>query len=286
MIIGPGIYRDGSGNLVEFLSPVEWTAGGLNREDISWRDPVPPGENPGFPHEEWVARRTYGAGSILPGPHTPSPYQVAEGAVYTPPVEPGDAPSDIVPIPGMPVVYDGGGSMLPATVLPGSSPYSYVPLSGPYIPDPLDGGGGDGHLAVADISALGVAVAQGNIGVLLALAKALIARYGLTLVKGALISLGATWIISQLTGGDLGGDTPPERTIVKRWSANGWPFMMDDRGHIWTKNKDGVWKHWKPAKPIVMVRGRTTLAGAVKAQRYLDHMWRTVAKRTKALKLA
>ncbi|GAI07902.1 unnamed protein product, partial [marine sediment metagenome] len=46
------------------------------------------------------------------------------------------------------------------------------------------------------------------------------------------------------------------------------------------------WKMWRPKKPIVLYRGKVTLSQAVKAQRMLDRLWKTVAKRTKALKLA
>jgi len=47
------------------------------------------------------------------------------------------------------------------------------------------------------------------------------------------------------------------------------------------------WKMWRPTKPLaVMYRGKTSLSQAVKVQRYLDRMWKTVAKKTKAVKLA
>jgi len=97
--------------------------------------------------------------------------------------------------------------------------------------------------------------------------------------------------VSAKTRPDLFGGTSPlgdiaGKRVVKSWDANGWPFSMTSDGRIYTMTKSGITKSWKPKKPIVMVRGKTSLAGAVKAQRYLDHMWRTVAKRTKALKLA
>ncbi len=81
--------------------------------------------------------------------------------------------------------------------------------------------------------------------------------------------------------GQVGGGT-----VVKSWQAGGWPFSMTSDGRIHTITKNGIMKSWKPKKPIVMFRGSTTLSQAVKAQRYLDKQWRTVAKRVKQLKMA
>ena len=48
-----------------------------------------------------------------------------------------------------------------------------------------------------------------------------------------------------------------------------------------------AWKKWRPKKPLaVMYRGKTTLSQAIKVQSYLDKMWRKVAKKTKAIKMA
>lgn len=274
-MVPAGYYINAAGLTFYTPVPIE-NRGFLNA--VNWRNTVA---------ELWVGGVVGGPpapSDVIPG--MPTEYQISQGAVYSPPSpEPGDAPAAITPIPGIPIVYDGGGTMLPSTTIqPGSSPPDYVTLG-----VTTDGGGGPSGgapMTAADLSSLSSAITGGNIAAILSLVRAFITKYGLTLVKSVLLSLGATWVLNQLTGGGLFGDEPPQVEIVKRWSANGWPFMMDSKGVIWTKNKDGVWKHWKPVKPIVMVRGRTTLAGAVKAQRYLDHLWRTVAKRTKALKLA
>ena len=74
--------------------------------------------------------------------------------------------------------------------------------------------------------------------------------------------------------------------VVKTWKAGGWPFSMTADGYLHTVTKNGIMKRWKPKKPIVLVRGSVTLNQAVRAQRMLDKMWRTVAKKTKQLKLA
>ncbi len=85
-------------------------------------------------------------------------------------------------------------------------------------------------------------------------------------------------------GGNLGAIDGVK--VVKTWKAGGWPFSLTSDGRIHTITKNGIQKSWKPKKPIVLMRGTTNLGTAIKAQRYLDHMWRTVAKRTRQLKLA
>jgi len=85
---------------------------------------------------------------------------------------------------------------------------------------------------------------------------------------------------------------PAGRDIVSLWNTNpqapqyGQTFYRMANGKIATVNKFGVWKEWRPKKHIVLPRGSTTLSQYVKAQRYLDRMARTIAKRTKALKMA
>jgi len=86
--------------------------------------------------------------------------------------------------------------------------------------------------------------------------------------------------------GGPGAPEPPAALIAKEWSTGTARFYMLIDGRICCRKKNGVWKIWRPKKHIVLPRGTTTLAQAVKAQVYLDRMWRTVAKRTKALKLA
>lgn len=64
------------------------------------------------------------------------------------------------------------------------------------------------------------------------------------------------------------------------------PFAMLSNGSIVVRRADGSFKKYRPKKHIILPRGSTTLSQAVKAQSYLDKLWRKVAKRTKAVKMA
>lgn len=89
----------------------------------------------------------------------------------------------------------------------------------------------------------------------------------------------------DLFGGDLGSINGVK--VVKSWKAGGWPFSMTSDGRIHTVTKNGIQRTWKPKKPLVVMSGSNMrLGNAVRVQRRLDKMWRTVAKRTKVLKLA
>lgn len=88
---------------------------------------------------------------------------------------------------------------------------------------------------------------------------------------------------------------PTGQQIVKAWVTNAvrkdnslatTQFARLADGRMMSMSEEGIIKSWRPVKNIVMARGKTTLSQAVKAQRYLDRMWRKVAKRTKQLKLA
>ena len=41
-------------------------------------------------------------------------------------------------------------------------------------------------------------------------------------------------------------------TVVKTWTANGWPFAMTSDGRIHTVTKTGIRKSWKPYKSVVL----------------------------------
>jgi hypothetical protein len=113
-------------------------------------------------------------------------------------------------------------------------------------------------------------------------AKALIAAG-----VGAAAVAGIVALVKSRTGSPTGQIVVPGgKTVVKTWTANNWPFVMTSDGWIYTINKSGVTKGYKPHKPIVLVRGHLNIVTAVKAQRYLDQQWRILAKRTKQLKLA
>ncbi len=89
---------------------------------------------------------------------------------------------------------------------------------------------------------------------------------------------------------------PPRQLVVKQWSiavhSNTYGtfrvffFKLIDGRTMCYNPSTKSWKIWRPKKPIVLYRGKVTLSQAVRTQRMLDRLWRTVAKRTKALKLA
>jgi len=67
-----------------------------------------------------------------------------------------------------------------------------------------------------------------------------------------------------------------------------WFWALNDGRILSYGGNDGRSWVWKPKKPaaVLMRGGKTSLPQAIKAQRILDKMWRNVAKKTKALKLA
>ena len=103
-------------------------------------------------------------------------------------------------------------------------------------------------------------------------------------------------IVDGVPIGGPGVPEPPRALVARQWKikvfskAHGeyWQyfFKLID-GRVMCFNPYKGWTIWKPKKPLaVMYRGKTTLSQAVKVQSYLDKLWRKVAKRTKALKMA
>jgi len=89
---------------------------------------------------------------------------------------------------------------------------------------------------------------------------------------------------------------PPREMVAKQWKTKAfsktageyWVYffkLIDGRIMCYNAAK-GSWKMWRPKKPIVLYRGKVTLSQAVRTQRMLDKLWKTVAKKTKALKMA
>jgi len=89
---------------------------------------------------------------------------------------------------------------------------------------------------------------------------------------------------------------PPRQMVAKQWSvavhSNTYGTfrlfyfrLLDGRIMMYNPAVKG-WKIWRPKKPIVLYRGSITLSQAVRAQKMLDRLWKTAAKKTKALKLA
>jgi len=58
-----------------------------------------------------------------------------------------------------------------------------------------------------------------------------------------------------LTGGVGEWATAQHGPVVKEWFANGTPFVMFADGWQAAQRRNGVWKFWKPKKPIVVVPG-------------------------------
>lgn len=56
-------------------------------------------------------------------------------------------------------------------------------------------------------------------------------------------------------GAGLGGGNLDGVDVVKRWEANGTPFVRLADGRMGARRKDGVWRFWRPKKPIVLYRG-------------------------------
>lgn len=113
---------------------------------------------------------------------------------------------------------------------------------------------------------------------------------------GIMADPAGTGPVAGVMVGGPGVPEPPKSMVTRQWRttvySNTFGYMhcyffqlSDGRVMMW-HSKRNYWRVWRPKKSIVLPRGRTTLSQAVKAQRYLDRIWRTVAKRTKALKLA
>lgn len=165
----------------------------------------------------------------------------------------------------------------------------------------------DGQGGTVEASVLGL---LGSLGLLTKLAPWLPKIVALVLggmgIYAAVQSINRQVDSQSITGGGggssiLGGPgvpEPKEGTYYKTWHTkyerrdgrDGLVYfwaLNDGRVVSWD-NQTGRSKVWRPKKPVavIMSGGKTSLATAVRAQRHLDKLWRTVAKRTKALKLA
>ena len=96
--------------------------------------------------------------------------------------------------------------------------------------------------------------------------------------------------------GGPGVPEPPSGMVAKQWKTKAFSKVVGEYWVYFFRLLDGrimcyngakrSWKIWRPKKPIVLYRGSVTLSQAVRAQTMLDKLWKRVAKRTKALKLA
>lgn len=97
--------------------------------------------------------------------------------------------------------------------------------------------------------------------------------------------------------GGIGVPEPPASMVAKTWKTKAfsntageyWVYfwrLLDGRILMWNAAQNEA-KIWKPKKPIIgpVYRDKLNLKQYVKMERYLDNVTRTIAKRTKALKL-
>lgn len=81
-----------------------------------------------------------------------------------------------------------------------------------------------------------------------------------------------------------GGSADPttqmvEAMTVSTWEANGVTFHRLSDGRLATRNKNGVWKIWRPKKPIVIfATGVANLPDLLRADRAIDKQAKKIAK--------
>lgn len=120
---------------------------------------------------------------------------------------------------------------------------------------------------------------------------------GINMASGTqVVTVNGGTAVGGVSFGGPGVPEPPAAMVAKAWKTKSfsntvgeyWVYfwkLTDGRILCWNAAKREA-KIWRPKKPIVMYRGKVTLSQAVKTQRMLDKLWRTVAKKTKQLKLA
>ena len=107
---------------------------------------------------------------------------------------------------------------------------------------------------------------------------------------------GRLGIVDGISVSGPGVPEPPRAMVAKQWTTHAYSktigtfeifffMLIDGRIMMYNPAVKG-WKIWRPKKPIVLYRGKITLSQAVRAQKMLDRLWKTAAKKTKALKLA
>jgi hypothetical protein len=70
-----------------------------------------------------------------------------------------------------------------------------------------------------------------------------------------------------------------QRRVVGSWVANGVVFYRLDNGQYAVQNKHGVWKVWRPKKPIVLfATGADDLHTLIKADRVIQKQASKLAK--------
>ncbi len=81
------------------------------------------------------------------------------------------------------------------------------------------------------------------------------------------------------TAGYSVGDTVEGGQVVKTWRANGVNFVRLADGRQGAQRKDGVWKFWRPKKPIVLYSGgASNLKDFLRADNALNKQSKRLAK--------
>lgn len=241
----------------------------------------PPAVSPGIPQ---MPRKGRSSSEInIPAGAMPGGVTPGGGAPLAPPVGPAFAPpADGRPIqPGESIVLSDSGAVVPGSIL--------APTITGGMPSPSAAGAGAGVLSVGALVGAGVPVAVAR-QVMSAFAgifgrgTRVVQRGGdvLPLIPSWLIPFagilgieaGVDVVMDTITGVMDGGDLPAEvnpGTVVKRWVANGRPFVRLADGKVGTQKKDGVWKFWRPKKHIVLsASGAYNLADFLKADKALN----------------
>ena len=67
--------------------------------------------------------------------------------------------------------------------------------------------------------------------------------------------------------------------VASSWRANGVVFYRFRNGMLGVQNKHGVWKAWRPKKPVVLFAGgATNLRDMIKADRVIDKQAKSLSK--------
>jgi len=214
-----------------------------------------------------------------------------EVAVYEPPVETGGSQGLEPPtIPGLTMGLTDPLTGLTGALATGASIYEILDIMGevtgwwelPGIADIFQGGIGGEQVGVQGGAPLETMTPPGQIDF-----------PGGDNMPGAM-----TVPEASITGGtpQIGAPEPLPGTVMKQWVTLVHSNTIGNYYIYFYKLTNGYtvcynpakreWKKWKPKKHIILPRGKTTLSQAVKAQSYLDRMWKKVAKRTKAVKLS
>jgi len=190
-------------------------------------------------------------------------------------------------------------------MFPGGPPALAPVPGGPGDFDPGDPGG-DQQVGVIAVSVLAVATRAGLFGILRgagwSLTRGMMIRWASLpgWIRVSLVALGVTEgfdILIDLGEGDEGwielpfslpgrggGDGDPVGQMVaamtvSTWNANGVQFHRLSDGRLAVRNKHGVWKIWRPKKPVViMPTGASNLQDLLRADGIIQKQAKRITK--------